>query len=184
MSSTSVPIRLLLVLLTALACFSQPRTTIQRQLTFTPDRISGIYEVGETVGWTVSPGQVQPTYAYKFTIRLNNAVVLKAGKLDLSAGVAKIEIEASEPGMIYVAVEPYALLNSEAPAATEFTGGNTGRNNGLHAVGASVAPGRIGLSTARPDDFDEFWGSKLADQAKIPMEVELSAAVNSRDAVP
>ena len=34
--------------------------------------------------------------------------------------------------------------------------GNTGRNNGLYAVGAAVAPGKIGLSTPRRADFDEL----------------------------
>ena len=61
--------------------------------------------------------------------------------------------------MIYVAIEPYANLSnsntvlphqSAAPAsdstqtaAPAFVGGNTGRNNGLYALGAVVAPNKI-----------------------------------------
>ena len=53
-----------------------------------------------------------PTYAYKWTIRRNNAVVLKEGKLDLSSGKDRIEIAGDQPEMIYVAVEPYANLSA------------------------------------------------------------------------
>jgi cephalosporin-C deacetylase len=180
----------------AAVAFGQ-RAPIQQQLTFTPYHSSGIYNVGETVGWTVTPGPVPPAYAYKWTIRRNNAVVLKEGKLDLSSGKDTIEISGDQPEMIYVAVEAYAHLvpadttdaasppSSPAPApapagpaasgsAPRFTGGNTGRNNGLYAVGAAVAPDKIGLSTPRPGDFDAFWDGKLAAQAKIPINAVLT----------
>src|SRR3954468_17596225 len=75
---------------------------ILQQLTFAPYHASGIYNIGETVGWTVTPGPAQPTYSYKWTIRRNNAVVLKEGKLDLTSGQDKIEITGTEPEMIYV----------------------------------------------------------------------------------
>jgi cephalosporin-C deacetylase-like acetyl esterase len=150
---------------------------IAQQFTFTPYHASGIYDVGEIVGWTITPGPVTPTYAYKWTIRRNNAVVLKEGKLDLSSGKDKIEIAADQPAMIYVAIEPYANLATETPepqSAPAYVGGNTGRNNGLYAVGAAVAPTKIGLSTPRPDDFDAFWDAKLAALAKVPINPVLT----------
>jgi cephalosporin-C deacetylase-like acetyl esterase len=149
---------------------------ISQQLTFAPYRESGIYDIGETVGWSVTPGPVAPTYAYRWAIRRNNAVVLKEGKLDLSSGKDKIEIAGDQPGMIYVAVEPYATLSTDTPAQapSRYTGGNTGRNNGLYALGAAVAPTKIGLSTPRPADFDAFWDAKLAAQAKIPINAALT----------
>jgi cephalosporin-C deacetylase-like acetyl esterase len=55
-------------------------------------------------------------------------------------------------------------------------GGNTGRSNGLYAVGAAVAPAKIPLSTPRPGDFDAFWDAKLAAQAKIPINPVLTPA--------
>lgn len=144
------------------------RAPIPQQLTFSPYRDSGIYDIGETVGWTVTPGPVTPTYRYKWTIRRNNAGVLKEGMLDLASGKDNIEITGDQPEMIYVAVEPYG------PAAEPYTGGNTGRNNGLYAVGAAVAPMKIGLSTPRPADFDAFWDGKLAAQAKAPINPVLT----------
>jgi cephalosporin-C deacetylase-like acetyl esterase len=188
--------------------FAQRGAPIEQQLTFTPYRASGIYDIGETVGWTVTPGPATLTYAFKWTIRRNNAVVLKEGKLDLSSGKDKIEIAGDQPEMIYVAVEPYAktVTPAAAPAATAgtpaaagsaptaagsapaaagsapaaaatapaYVGGNTGRNNGLYAVGAAVAPAKIGLATPRPDDFDAFWEGKLAAQSKVPIDPVLT----------
>lgn len=153
-----------------LAVASAQRAPIPRQLAFTPYHATGIYAVGETVGWTVAPGPVPPTCNYRWTIRRNNAVVLKQGTLDLSAGEDKIEIAGDQPEMLYVAVEPVATENGE-----HFTGGNTGRNNGLYAVGAAVAPERLQPSVPRPDDFDSFWNAKLAAQAKVPMEPSLTS---------
>lgn len=153
--------------LTAAIGFAQRGAPIPQQLTFAPYHASGMYEVGDTVGWTVTPGPVAATYRYKWTVRRNNAVVLKEGNLDLSSGKDKIEVAGTEPEMIYVAIEP---LEADKP-----TGGNTGRNNGLYAVGAAVSPAKIGLSTPRPADFDSFWNGKLAQQAKIPINPALTA---------
>ncbi len=183
--------RLILVLPLAALFASAQRSPIPQQLVFTPYHASGIYDVGETVGWTVTPGPVAPAYAYKWTIRRNNAVVLKEGKLDLSSGSDKIEISGDQPEMIYVAVEPYAPLATTTPASSaapadgspaaqgtptvnSFVGGNTGRNNGLYAVGAAVAPTKLAISTPRPEDFDTFWDAKLAAQAKVPINVVLT----------
>jgi cephalosporin-C deacetylase-like acetyl esterase len=157
---------------------SAQRAPIAQQLAFAPYRASGIYDVGETVGWTVTAGPARPTYAYKWTIRRNNAVVLKEGRLDLSGGTASIEVVADQPSMIYVAVEAYEeLASGAAPAAgaARFTGGNTGRDTGFYAVGAAVAPRKIGPSTPRPADFDAFWESQLASQAAVPLNPVLAS---------
>ena len=173
---TRIRTRFLFLLLAAASFGFAQRDPIDQQLTFTPYHASGIYDVGETVGWTVTPGPVTPTYAYKWTIRRNNAAVLKEGKLDLSSGQDKIEITGDQPEMIYVAIEARANLSADTSAtgsagsaqqpastggagrgvASGYVGGNTGRNNGLYAVGAAVAPAKIGLSTPRPEDFDAF----------------------------
>jgi cephalosporin-C deacetylase-like acetyl esterase len=90
------------------------RPPIPEQLTFVPYHASGIYKIGETVGWTVTPGPVTPTYYYKYSVRRDNAVVLKEGKLDLSRGKDTIEIVGDQPEMIYVAIDAYAVLPSAA----------------------------------------------------------------------
>jgi cephalosporin-C deacetylase len=163
-------LRIRLVVVLALAgapVWAQRGGPIAQQLVFTPHRASGIYDVGDTVGWTVTPGPEAPAYTFKWTIRRNNAVVLKEGTLDLSSGRATIEIAGDQPGMIYVAVQ---AVGAGAP----LTGGNTGRNTGFYAAGAAVAPAKIGLSAPRPADFDAFWDGKLAEQAKIPIDAALT----------
>jgi cephalosporin-C deacetylase-like acetyl esterase len=164
-------------LLCLCASLSAQRAPIPQQLTFTPYRAGGIYDVGETVGWTVTPGPAPVSYAYRWTIRRNNAVVLKEGRLDLSSGKASIDVVGDQPGMIYVAVEAYAELAPSAAAA--FVGGNAGRNTGFYAVGAAVAPTRIGVSAPRPADFDAFWDGKLAAQARVPINAVLSPVETS-----
>jgi cephalosporin-C deacetylase-like acetyl esterase len=160
------------------------RAPIPQQLVFTPFHADGIYQVGETVGWTVQPGPSPVTYSYAWTIRRNNAVVLAQGRLDLSSGKDTIEIAADEPGMLYVAVQADGELPGAAGAATAdtpaaataptFIGGNAGRNTGFYAVGAAVAPTKIGLSTPRPEDFDAFWSAKLTAQSAVPIHPVLT----------
>jgi hypothetical protein len=163
--------RLFVVLALAGVSVSAQRGPIRQQLAFTPYHASGTYDVGETVGWTVTPGSTAPTYKYRWTIRRNNAVGLKEGTLDLTSGKATIEILGDQPGMIYVAIEAFEDLTpaSAAPVGDgpRFVGGNTGRNTGLYAVGAAVAPTKIGLSTPRPADFDAFWDAKRAADDRI-----------------
>jgi len=174
--------RLIVGMLVAGATASAQRgTPIPQHLSFTPFHADGLYNVGDTVGWTVTPAAQTPgtpVYAYKWTIRRNNAVVLKEGKLDLSSGKATIEIAADQPEMVYVAVEAYDDLTPgaepAAPNAPRFTGGNAGRNTGFYALGAAVAQGKLGLSTPRPSDFDAFWDGKLTAQSKIPVNAKLT----------
>ena len=169
----------LIVAFAAATSVAQRGPAIPQQLAFTPYHANGIYTVGETVGWTIAPGPASPTYAYKWTVRRNNADVLKEGKLDLSSGKDKIEVVTDQPEMIYVAVEAYANLSGEpvgagTPATPQFTGGNTGRNTGFYAVGAAVEPTKLKLSILRPADFDAFWEGKLAQQAKVPINPVLT----------
>ena len=88
----------------------QTHAPILQQLTFVPYHSNGIYNIGETVGWHVEPGPSTPTYLYKWTIRRNNAVVLKEGQLDLSSGQDKIEVTGDQPEMIYVAVQAFSQI--------------------------------------------------------------------------
>jgi len=166
---------MLLLLVLAGASLSAQRAPIAQQLVFTPYHADGIYKIGDTVGWTVTPSPTPPTYAFKWTIRRNNAVVLKEGTLDLSTGKASIEIVADQPAMIYVAIQAYRDL---APATTgeapRFKGGNAGQDTGFYALGAAVEPRTITASAPRPSDFDAFWEGKLAAQAKVPINAVLT----------
>ena len=47
---------LLAIVLFGASLGAQQRAPVPQQLAFTPYHASGIYDVGETVGWTVTPG--------------------------------------------------------------------------------------------------------------------------------
>jgi cephalosporin-C deacetylase-like acetyl esterase len=164
---------LVVFVLCGTAIAAQRGGPVPQQLTFTPYHPNGIYAIGDTVGWTVTPGPTPPTYAYRWTIRRNNAVVLKEGTLDLSSGHDTIEIAGDQPEMIYVAVQAYDPAHPDdtrAPGGPPaFVGGNTGVNRGLYGVGAAVDPRHIEPTAPRPADFDAFWDGKLAAQADVPM---------------
>ena len=167
--------RMLLLFVLAGASLSAQRAPIAQQLVFTPYHTDGIYKIGDTVGWTVTPSPTPPTYAFKWTIRRNNAVVLKEGTLDLSTGKAAIEIVADQPAMIYVAIQAYQDLAPATPGeAPRFGGGNAGQDTGFYALGAAVEPRKIAASAPRPSDFDLFWEGKLAAQAKVPINAVLT----------
>ncbi|HEY2433491.1 MAG TPA: acetylxylan esterase [Vicinamibacterales bacterium] len=175
MSRAGTRIALGLALLTA--PLSAQRAPIAQQLAFAPYHASGIYAVGETVGWTVTTGSTPPAYRYRWTIRRNNAVVLKEGILDLSSGRDTIDVVADRPEMVYVAIDAYAELAAAPTPSGEpprFTGGNTGRDTGFYALGAAVAPTGIGVSVPPPSDFDGFWDGKLAEQARLPINAQLT----------
>ncbi len=83
---------------------------------------------------------------YKWTIRRNNAVVLKEGKLDLSSGKDKIEIAGDQPEMIYVAIEPMAKLAADAPA-TRRDGGRPRQASTPAAATPTALPEAIPAAT-------------------------------------
>jgi cephalosporin-C deacetylase-like acetyl esterase len=171
---------LLAFVLYAASALGQRGGPIPEQLVFAPYHANGIYDVGQTVGWTVTPSATAPpTGTFKWTLRRNNAVVIKEGTLNLSTGRDTIDVVGDEPGMIYAAIEAVASSNPAAAPVTQEpaarpVGGNSGRNTGFYAVGAAVAPAKIGMSTPRPSDFDAFWDAKLAAQASLPINPVLT----------
>src|SRR5215204_4257573 len=132
-----------------------------QQAVFTPYKPSGIYAVGEKVGWTavLSPG-ASPTADHTYAVRKNNQDVIKTGTLDLSSGRAVIEITLNEPAMVYVQLSPPL---------------GAGRGGGL-ALGAAVAPERLQPSAPRPADFDAFWASKIKTLKAVPANAVLTPA--------
>jgi cephalosporin-C deacetylase len=115
-----------------------------------PYHLSGIYSMGDTVGWTISEpgGSASPNANFTYKILRDNAVLIKSGNLDLSSGRAKIEVKVDQPCMIY------AVLSSD--------------NGSPIALGAAVSPRLIKPDEPRPKDFDAFWKRKIADLEAVP----------------
>lgn len=146
--------RFILVLATA-AC-----AAAAQQPTFVPFHQSGIYQLGEKVGWSVTrPAAAGLPEKFAFTIKKNDQTVLKTGTLDISSGTATIEITVDEPAMLYVQVSPQGEAPQDKPYAT---------------LGAAIAPQRLQPSVPRPGDFDIFWESKLKALRQIPINPVLT----------
>jgi len=129
---------------------------------YVPYHASGIYALGDTVGWNVT--LPWSAHAAHYVIRKNNLTQLGQG--DVKPGVpTKIEARLDEPGMVYVEV------TENTPDAKP------------KALGAAVAPEKIAPSIPAPPDFDEFWSKKIAALRKIPPQPELTPKPSDREGV-
>jgi cephalosporin-C deacetylase-like acetyl esterase len=139
-------------------------------LTLAPHNKTGIYGVGERAGWTVTipEGAPVPSGKYSYTVKKNNQEEIKSGELDLSSGLASIDITLDEPAMLYAQVT--------APAGAE------GGRGGL-VVGAAIAPAKLQPSTPRPADFDSFWAAKIKMLHEIPENPVLTPGDSGRPGV-
>ena len=139
----------------ACALFLTARLAGSQPLSFTPFHPSGIYDVGEKAGWTMTlpQGAAGPAAGYTYIIKKNNLDTIKTGVLDLSSGAATIETALNDPAMLYVEVDAGA---------------------GAVHLGAAIAPSRLQPSVPRPADFDSFWDAKLKALGEIPINPVLS----------
>jgi len=132
-----------------------------QQPTIAPFKSSGIYGVGELVGWSFSlPQGAAPNGDYTYIIKKNNYDVIRTGKLDLSKGRDTIEVRLPEPAMVYVQIST--------------PGGPDTQSGGSIALGAAVAPEKLEPSAPRPADFDSFWDSKIKMLKAIPENAVLT----------
>lgn len=124
-----------------------------------PFRSSGIYRVGEKVGWKIAPVEG----GVEYTLRQNGGMLLQEGKLDFSKGPATIEATLDEPAMLFL-----QLKAANGPAAD---------------FGAAVSPERIKPVVSTPDDFDAFWKRKVDELHAVPMNPVVTPGESSRQDV-
>ncbi|HKV40052.1 MAG TPA: acetylxylan esterase [Blastocatellia bacterium] len=151
-----------------------------RQLALTPFKASGIYSVGEKLGWTITlpKGTTAPESEYRYTIKKNNQDVIKTGRIEVAALPATIETKVDEPAMVYVEI---SAAGDQAPAGEKGTGKHGA--GGHMAAGAAVAPERLQPSVPRPAGFDQFWESKIKLLKEIPENAVLTAKDSGRPGV-
>ena len=131
-------------------------------LAYVPYHPSGIYGLGETVGWNVTlPPDSLPV---NYVIRKNNLEevgrgVLQPGRPD------KIESRLDEPGMLYVEIV------EDSPNAPK------------KALGAAVAPEKIGAAIPAPADFDAFWADKIRRLGTVPPNPKITQRPSEKDGV-
>ena len=135
-------------------------------LRVTRDEPSGIYRVGQTVGWTLrlAPGAATDA-RLRYVVRRNALWRIGGGELRFRDGAARIEVPATQPEMIYVEV---TTADRSAPAL---------------ALGAAVAPRQLRPTAPEPADFDAFWRAKLRLLGSIPADPVLTPADAGRPGV-
>ena len=116
-----------------------------------PYKASGIYTLGERAGWTIT----DPTGAYRFTVKRDNAETIASGDFDLASGTAKVEVAGDRPEMLTMELTPRA-------------GGKP------TTYGAAVAPTGLKPVLPKPADFDAFWKRQVDDLRRIPMNPNLT----------
>lgn len=137
-------------------------------LILTPYKPSGIYALGDTVGWNVSvrPG-AHPASDYTFTAKKNDLEVIKTGPLRLSAGTASIEVTLNEPAMVYVEISPTHAGPTTRPLV----------------AGAAIAPEKLQPAVPPPADFDSFWRSKIKLLTALPANPVLHSGPSDKPGV-
>jgi cephalosporin-C deacetylase len=138
-----------------------------QQLKLTPYNASGIYDIGQKAGWTVSAAgdTSAPSGNFAYTIKKNNLNSIKSGNFVLSSSTASIDVALDEPAMVFLEITPSADSSADgSPGAGAAPKG--GRNRIV--AGAAVAPTKLQPAAPRPADFDSFWESKIKMLKEIP----------------
>ena len=143
-------------------------------VTFEPYQPSGIYAVGQRVGWTLHAPLGLGSQRFHYTIRENNAFDLKSGEVDLSSGQSVIETSVDHPAMIYVRLTPITDLPVDKNASLSAA------DLDRLTVGAAVAPLSLRPAAPRPADFDTWWAGKLAQLRKVPVNPKLNPVQSPR----
>lgn len=126
------------------------------QMTVAPDRADGIYQVGDTVHWTVTWTNENPAPAARYTLKSGGYTNVGNGDLHFDDNAAKIETTFSAPGTMLVQVD---WQTDDKPK---------------HAVGGAVAaPNEIKPAAPPPDDFNAFWQTKVKELSQIPANAVL-----------
>jgi cephalosporin-C deacetylase len=137
------------------------------ELTLTPLRAGGIYEMGERAGWTVARApDATSNSPYRYELRRNNRSVIDSGTLDL-ATARVIEAREREPGMLFLEIR-----STDASVTTPVA-----------VAGAAISPRRIAPAAPRPRDFDRFWAGKIAATKLVPLDARLTSGLSDRPGV-
>jgi cephalosporin-C deacetylase-like acetyl esterase len=129
------------------------------QVEIIPDKPDGVYEVGETVTWTVSKSGDAPLDSLRYTIKKGGLLVIDEGLILLADSTSSIKYSFNAPGSVLLIAE-----------------WGRERNYFKRAVGGAVAGIELlNLSAPRPADFTTFWNEKLAELAEVPVNARLNA---------
>jgi cephalosporin-C deacetylase-like acetyl esterase len=151
-----MPSRQFFALLFALAFLFAAIPGRAQPMEIAPDRTKGVYQTGDTVHWTVTWHGDSNAPVAQYTFKSGGSTDVGHGSVNFSNKLATLETKFDAPGAMLAEVK----WQPDSP---------TNR-----AVGGAVAdPEKITAAAPPPDDFDQFWRSKLAELKKIPANPQL-----------
>ncbi len=127
------------------------------QVRITPERTTGIYEVGETALWIIDFDTEKSIDSVSYVLKKGGLTILKKGFLYNRGEKIMVSHLFNEPGAV--------LLDVRWTNARNESGGIVG--------GAIASPEKIKLSAEKPEDFDTFWNTQLAVLQSIPKNEKL-----------
>jgi cephalosporin-C deacetylase-like acetyl esterase len=154
------------VFLAAFVALTAPFTSLAQPMAVSPDKVSGVYRVGDIVRWTVMwTGSGPPPVAH-YTLKADGVKVIRNGALRFFSGRARLGTRIASP-------ETLLLEVTWQPSAPDN-----------RAVGGAVAePGAIAPAAPPPADFAAFWKGKLQDLESVPVNPELQRANSGKAGV-
>lgn len=138
-----------------------------QEIVASPANTTGVYDVGQTVQWTVKTigDKAADLKDATYVIKRNGLTVIADGKVDLSSGSATVESKLDGPGAL--------LLELKTKAGEKDVRG---------LGGAVVAPKEIPPIVA-PADFDSFWADKVKELQAVPVNAKLEPVDSERPTV-
>ena len=126
-----------------------------------PDVEAGVYEPGQKVTWSIAVTDESQPVAGKidYNVRQGGLKEVAAGSAELQDGKAQVTASRGDAGTLLLTVK------FQPAGAKEIT----------TYCGAAFGPEKIARSAPPPDDFDEFWRTKIAELDAVPMNAELTA---------
>lgn len=138
----------------AQSCLAAPKIDI------TPDVAQGVYEPGQKATWTITVKDDDKLLsgAVSYRVLKGGLTATSLGNVELAEGATKVSATRDEPGTLLLEVK-YKPEGSEKEI--------------ISLGGAAFAPEKIKASMPPPDDFDEFWKTKIAELDVVPMDAKL-----------
>ena len=121
------------------------------QISITPNNADGIYQVGETVKWTLEKNDTFNLEPVRYTLKKGGLTPDGEGFIAFSGNMSEVSYTFDSPGAIILDIR--------------WGEKDTRRNK---VVGGAIAdPDKIELSGSKPADFDMFWESKIKELSSI-----------------
>ncbi len=123
------------------------------QITITPNKPNGIYEVGETVTWRIQMHDTVQLDSVRYELKKGGLRVIDKGFISFKESEAQVSHIFKEPGALLLDIQ---WAGKEATWDNQFAGG------------AVASTDKIKLSADKPADFDEFWNTKIKQLESVP----------------